>query len=77
MVRVGDRVNLHPVEYNDNGAPIRRDTRPGRRTAHEPLEAVVVYNHPRGRFAVVEFRYPHGAFRETFMAGDLPARRKL
>lgn len=52
-VKIGDRVEKYPYAINEGWE-------------HKKLEGRVMWIHPAGRFYVVEFRLPGGAFCESF-----------
>ena len=54
-VSAGDIVKRRPVTFAD---PVHKDAK--------PIEGVVIYVHPKGRFHVVEFAGRLGTIREAF-----------
>lgn len=59
MIRVGDKLRVAPVfAKHDGGVP-------------RYMTGKVVYIHPKGRYAVLEFKGVHGKSREGFNLWDL------
>lgn len=59
MIRVGDKFRVKPAfAKNDGGTP-------------HYMTGKVVYIHPKGRYAVLEFEGVHGKSREGFSLWDL------
>ncbi len=57
MLTIGKEVKRMPSIHIDEQ---------GRRTAGT-VKGEVIYIHPRGRFHVVQFTFPGGSFRESFL----------
>ena len=59
MIRVGEKLRVAPVfAKHDGGTP-------------RYMTGKVVYIHPKGRYAVLEFKGVHGKSREGFTLWDL------
>ena len=60
-VNVGDRVT-RKICYGDGGSLLPAE------------EGTVVYVHPEGRFYTLEFNFPKGRFRESYLLPPDPSR---
>lgn len=61
-MRIGETVIRHPI--TTSFIPHRYDM-------VDPMQGVVVYIHPTGRYHTVEFRVGNNVFRESFCQYDL------
>lgn len=52
-------------------------TTPDTKGTKHPLKGEVVYVHPRGRYATLEFQGVHGKFRECFYPEQLTDKNRL
>ena len=62
-MKLGDKVMRLPETFTDSGEDKRSLRRP---VADPPLEARVVYIHPKGHYHTVEFELNGGHVRESF-----------
>lgn len=65
MVELGQRYRVKP-EFSRSGT-----------AGAEKMEGTVVYIHPRGRYAILAFKGPHGTSRESFYLDQLTDRNRL
>ena len=65
------------MKLNEKYRVIPSDAIPDTRNVRHPMEGRVVYVHPKGRFAELEFEGVNGTFRESFRPDQLTENNRV